>query len=145
MGFDKDLELGKKYEIKSLKYFKYDDFMRTEGYNKNYDLVIIKDGIKTKIEVKCDRLSYKTGNLAIEYIYKNQPSGIKTSKADYYIYFVIHPDNKHTVYKFPIEKLKILCRGRRSVTGGDNNKSIMYLLPVSDLDKFKTRTVNNSI
>jgi hypothetical protein len=38
------------------------------------------------IEVKCDRIAVKTGNVYIEYESRGKPSGISTSQADYWVY-----------------------------------------------------------
>ena len=135
MTFFNDLKLGNFYEKKAIRYFNYDTYeFCNDG---RYDILIKKDSIETKIEVKSDRRAYETGNLAIEYKYKGCPSGIRKTEAEYYIYFVIKPDKKYDVYKFPIQDLNILCRGKKSVCGGDNNQSIMYLLPINLCEKYK--------
>ena len=98
-----------------------------KGYFKEYDLIITKDNNETRIEVKSDRHASKTGNLAIEYECNNKPSGITSTEADYYIYFIVHPDRDET-YKIPIDDLKNLVKDCRKVSGGDGNRSKMYLL-----------------
>ena len=125
--FHKDLKQGQKYETKCLEYLDYDSVIHKKGYFKEYDLTIFKNGHPIKIEVKSDRQASKTGNLAIEYECNNNPSGITSTKADYWVYFVVYPDREEC-YKIPIDDLKNIIKDCRKVSGGDGYKSRMYLL-----------------
>jgi|OM-RGC.v1.029334484 hypothetical protein len=91
--FNNDLQYGQKYEEKAIQYFINNGYELKEYIpNKKvleYDFIISKDNKDYKIEVKCDRLASKTGNIAIEYECSNKPSGISTSQADYYIYYIV--------------------------------------------------------
>lgn len=136
--FNRDKIQGDYYEKEALKYLKYDSYKITEGYFKEYDIITYrKEGIVEKIEVKSDRLSSRTGNLCIEYQYKGCNSGILSTEADYYFYFVLYcKDNniyrnviKYDLYKIPVNELKELVKDCKSVYGGDNGYSKMYLLP----------------
>ena len=135
MGFDEDLKFGHKYEKKSLKYLDFDDYEFKKGYFKEYDLLIKKNNKITKIEIKCDRLSYKTGNLAIEYRCNDKDSGLSSTKADYWMYFIIKP-NDETCYKIPVDDLRKLVKNCRSVRGGDGYNSELYLLKVKECEKY---------
>ncbi len=73
MKFIEDLAFGKSWEIKLLEHLNYDTYIQTEGLIKDYDIEITKDNIKTKYEVKVDRMAYNTGNIVIEYECKNIP------------------------------------------------------------------------
>jgi hypothetical protein len=134
--FEKDLAQGKKYEVESLNYLDYDTYEMKEGYFKEYDLTIFKDGTPTKIEVKSDRQASTTGNMAIEYECKNKPSGLSATKADYWIYFVVHKD-KDECYKIPTDELRELVKDCRKVRGGDNYMSRMYLLKIDNCKKYR--------
>lgn len=134
--FEKDLAQGKKYEVESLNYLDYDTYEMKEGYFKEYDLTIFKDGTPTKIEVKSDRQSSTTGNMAIEYECKNKPSGLSATTADYWIYFVVHKD-KDECYKIPTDELRELVKDCRKVRGGDNYMSRMYLLKIDNCKKYR--------
>jgi len=146
--FERDLKQGSYYENETLKYLEYDEYEITEGYFKEYDIIIKKDNIYTKIEVKSDRLSSKTQNLCIEYSYKGFDSGINTTKADYYYYYVLYcKDNniyndviKYELYKLPVKKLKKIIKKCRSVKGGDNKNSSLYLLPLDKCYKYLIKT-----
>lgn len=134
--FEKDLAQGKKYELESLKYLDYDNYEMKEGYFKEYDLIITKDNVDTKIEVKSDRQASITGNMAIEYECNDKPSGLTSTTADYWLYFVVHKD-KDECYKIPTNELKDLVKNCRKVRGGDGYKSKMYLLKISDCGKYR--------
>ena len=126
--FQKDLSTGHFYEERSLLYLDYDEHKFIEGYFKEYDLEIIKDGKTIKIEVKSDKRASRTGNLAIEYECNDKPSGITSSTADYWIYFIVFEDHEE-VYKVPLDKLRKIAKKCHKVSGGDNNLSRMYLVP----------------
>jgi hypothetical protein len=98
--FKMNLNQGKKYEKIALEYLKYDTVEHIEGNFKEYDFIISKDNIKYKYEVKSDRQASITGNLAIEYEYNKKPSGISSSLADFWIYFIVYED-KEECYKIP--------------------------------------------
>jgi len=132
MTFTEDLNFGKEYEKKALEYIEYKTVIFPEGYFKPYDFITDGD---TKYEVKCDRLGYKTGNLAIEYECNNKPSGISTTEADYWIYFIISPD-KTDCYKIPVSDLLNLINDCRKVRGGDNYMSCLRLLPIKKCSKY---------
>lgn len=135
-NFDKDLKLGQKYEQEALKYFKYNDFKISEGKFKPYDIELTTDNGKRYIEVKCDRLAHKTGNLAIEYECNGQPSGLNSTKAHIWIYFIVHTKE---VFIIPVKKLKELINNCKSVNGGDGYRSKMFLLPKNNLLDFSRK------
>lgn len=134
MTFKEDLKFGQTFEIKALDYFKYNTYKKNN--DNRYDLILDD---KIKIEVKADRLSYHTNNIAIEFECFDNPSGISISEADYYIYFIIKPNNEYTVYKFKTDELKDIIKNCRIVSGGDMKASKMYLLNVNKIKNFITR------
>jgi len=91
--------------------------------------------LQKKIEVKRDFRAIETGNIFVEYQSRNKPSGLTTSEAHYWVYWL---SEKHFI---TIEKneLKILCRKylgtNRDVLGGDNNTSKGILLPLIEFIK----------
>lgn len=134
MSFKKDLEFGNEYEKQALNYFKYKKYKIKEGYYKEYDIKLkLENGTYERIEVKCDRLAHKTNNIVIEYEYNDKPSGISTTKADKWIYF-IHNTNK--VFIIPTNDLKNIIKNCKIVNGGDNKLSKMYLVNINLLTKF---------
>lgn len=147
--FEEDLKNGKIYEKRSLLYLEYDKYKMIEGNFKEYDLEIVKDNKKIKIEVKSDKQASITNNLAIEYKYNNKKSGISSTTADYYIYFILYPNeiidgkkfsaesfHREEVYKIPVGELKIIVKTCQKVNGGDGNKSKIYLVPKNIVQKY---------
>ena len=128
-NFQNDLQYGQKYEEKALKYLDYDTVEHMEGYFKEYDLIITKDEVKTKIEVKSDRRAQFTKNLAIEFECNGKPSGVSTSEADYWMYFIVYDDRNDEVFKIPVSELKKLIKNCRTAWGGDGYRSRLKLLP----------------
>lgn len=85
------------------------------------------------IEVKRDYGYIKTGNVFVEYKFNGKPSGLSTSSALYYCFFL-----SDTVFIFiETKELKALCRKylgtNRDVKGGDHNASLGVLLPLNEL------------
>jgi hypothetical protein len=112
--------------------FRYDlEFGIVEGESWFHNVVS-----NSKIEVKTDRLTEKTGNVYIEYESRGKPSGIVTSEADCWVYKV---SNGRAII---IEKEELKARlrelvksgkARMGVKGGDNNTSLGVLVKVKDL------------
>ena len=84
------------------------------------------------IEVKNDLKASKTGNLFIEYMSRGKPSGIGTTKAQWYAFIV-----EDRIVILPTEKLKLIARKyfntKRDVLGGDSNSSKGILVPFKEL------------
>jgi hypothetical protein len=112
-------------------------FLLQKGYkildmNKTMDYDIkITDGLFDRtIEVKTDRYEYmkgvKTDNMFLEVSCNDKMSGIRGSKADYFIYY--YPDWE-LAYLISMNKIrKIANYGRRSNQSGDKNKVTGYLI-----------------
>jgi hypothetical protein len=134
-NFKGDLKLGNKYEIKATGLFEYDSCDIKKGKFKAYDFSFKKDNKETFVEVKSDRIAHKTGNLCIEYKCNNLDSGITTTTAHYWVYYVIG-DKKDDVYIIPTDELRKIACSFRSVNGGDGFRSKMYLVPRTKLIKY---------
>lgn len=132
--FSADLEIGHKLE-----YFlawvlekKYSEVLISQGRFKFFDIHIPETG--RKIECKFDKKSKVTPNIAVEYECYGKPSGITTTQAhDWVILLWDETQNKWLFVIIPIEHLRIMCEGKRSVSGGDFYASRMYLLPKKEL------------
>ena len=98
---------------------------------------LIKNG---KVEVKRDRESYRTGNVAVEITYRGEPSGIAVTEAEWWAFVL---DNEigtpHAIVIVPLWHLKYLAkrcaREGKLVMGGDDKASKMILIPKADLLK----------
>ncbi len=128
-----DITINTKHTMEYNNDFKYDLKFGNKGEN------LLANILKSKgdtIEVKTDKdaiKNKKTGNVFIEYQYKNKASGISKSKAIWYA-FVISNEN---IIIIETKKLKNICRKylntKRDVKGGDNNTSKGILLPLNEL------------
>jgi hypothetical protein len=90
-----------------------------------------------KIEVKSERdLWQRTGNIAIEYESYGKPSGIDATESDYWFHNLCVGDDTFCTLVFNTDSLKKIIKNldyKRSVSGGDNNASRMYLLNLQKL------------
>lgn len=134
MPFQNDLLLGKKYEVMLLDYLDKDEYDEVEfAPNQRFvewDVKVRRGQLEAKYEVKADRLTAKTGNFCIEYECAGQPSGISTTQANYYAYFVL--DGSHQdLYLIPVERIKeLIAQGAyKKMNGGDGYRSRFYLIP----------------
>lgn len=83
-----------------------------------------------KIEIKADSMAHLTGNLFIEVYYRNKPSGISTTEADYWLFKF----ETGTAIVISTERLKQLVKKFFSINGfkegGDDNMSKGVLIPL---------------
>ena len=90
-----------------------------------------------KIEVKSERDMWaKTGNIAIEYESYGKPSGINATEADYWFHNLCIGKDTFATLVFDVPSLKRIIENldyKKSVSGGDNNASRMYLLNLQKL------------
>lgn len=88
-----------------------------------------------KIEVKYDRQAKETGNLFIEYMSRGKLSGISTTKADYYAYYIDDDFCIVISVKELKEKIKKLYKENKAkkILGGDKNTSKALLVKIEDL------------
>ena len=143
--FINDLQTGEYYEMELLKHIPHKSYEKKEGYFKEYDLIVFKkNGFKSTYEVKSDKQINIYGNICIEYMCKNKPSGISTSTAKYWAIFE-PKDRNYTLYKIPT---KILIDSiekklyKRDCIGGDNKASRLYLF---DKNLFKDYIIYTDI
>ena len=90
-----------------------------------------------KIEVKSERgMWMKTGNIAIEYESWRKPSGIMATESDYWFHNLCVGDNEFCTLVFKSDVLKTIVDKLdyfKTVSGGDNNASKMYLVNLQKL------------
>ena len=136
--FKENIAFGNIYEKKAVEYFDHDDFKIEEGKVSSHDIVFTKNNTEIKVEVKSDRLAYKTGNLCIEIESNSILSGLSVTQADFWLYFVINPNGENTIYKIPIDILWELTN--RFINnyrfGGYKRLSKMVLIPTMLLHEY---------
>ena len=90
-----------------------------------------------KIEVKSERDMWaRTGNIAIEYESYGKPSGISATESDYWFHNLCIGDNTFATLVFDVPSLKRIINNldeKRTVSGGDNGASKMYLVSLQKL------------
>jgi hypothetical protein len=131
----------KENNSKSIKKLKESDFSITQfskdfKYGKKHEKLVMKS--REDYELKTDRLAHKTGNVFVEFESRKKESGIKTSKADIWIFKIVDKNDKHLFsIEIPLDRLlkKVYNSTYRIVAGGDNLTSKGYLIPLVDLVK----------
>ena len=123
-------------DLKELKThdFSVIQFNKDLKYGKKHEKLVRKS--REDYELKTDRLSHKTGNAFVEFESRNKESGIKTSKADIWIFKIVDKNDKHLFsIELPLDRLreKVYNSTYRIVSGGDNLTSKGYLVPLQDL------------
>ena len=123
-------------DIKKLKThdFSITKFKKDLNYGKKHEKLVIES--YKNYELKTDRLAHKTGNVFVEFESRKKESGIKTSKADIWIFKIVDKNDKHLFsIEIPLDRLrrKVYNSTYRIVAGGDNLTSKGYLIPLQDL------------
>jgi hypothetical protein len=85
--FKRDLAKYTPYEdvlaTKLIKYYNLTDTKYQKCNNNSYDIRLSNN---QTYELKCDVTGQKTGNVFVEHYSRGKPSGILTTKADYYVF-----------------------------------------------------------
>jgi Holliday junction resolvase-like predicted endonuclease len=138
--FKRNLAYGSKAEKKAVEILRpqYQGVRRIadkyKGTFKEYDLI---DDVGNTFEVKVDATSKKTGNIAIEHKSYGKLSGIASTKAKYWFQFFYCEGWAYTVCEVEDLRDLIILNNYRSVNGGEDMQSEMYLIPVIDfVEKF---------
>jgi hypothetical protein len=140
MSFNSDLAFGNIYEKKLVELIPNESYLIKEGYFPDYDVEITNNNIMVTYEVKADRYTYKTNNVAIEFECNNSPSGIETTTSDFYAYFVIKPYNLFELYIIPTNIIKSKIEEKeykKILLGGDNKKSRLYIMDLNNFLEYK--------
>lgn len=135
MSFRADLTFGKTWEEVASRIVGGAVEKAPEGKFKPYDF--ISNGLK--YEVKADRLAYKYGGntMFIEFECSGKPSGISTTEADFWFYFMVHPSGSWKAWCIPVAELKQMCVGCIVKKGGDGWRSRGYIVPVKTSAHFE--------
>jgi hypothetical protein len=89
------------------------------------------------IEVKLDRWAQLTGNIAVEFSNRGKPSGIETTRADFWCYVVEVKGEQDLMVLIETNKLRKICERYyflgRTKKMGDNDMSEAVLVPVNEI------------
>lgn len=123
--FTDDLKVGKIAEgiVLDLIHNKYPKAYLKTGYEPKYDIFIPEKNYG--IEVKLDRKSRQTDNVAIECEYKGMPSGIKTTQAEFWV--IIFWDKKWKYGIIKVDDLLSLCQRSDPICAGSG--AMCHLIP----------------
>jgi len=111
------------------------DFRNDLEFGQMYETKFHRMLSEKKVEVKSDRQSMVTGNVFIEFSYKNEISGILKTEADYYAYYI----NDETCITMSVKTLKVklkkLYKEKKAIVrpGGDENTSMGLVVKIKDL------------
>lgn len=91
--------------------------------------------LKGKIEVKTDERAFETKNVVVEFTYKGNDSGIRTTTADWWSFVLSGSHKKEVIVMIKTSRLKELIakNNYQTACGGDNYNSSMYKVPLKDL------------
>lgn len=143
MNFTKDLAFGNAYERKLIETLPSESYLIKEGYFPHYDVEIINKGIPSKYEVKADRYTHKTNNIAIEFECNGKPSGINNTQSDFYAYYVVRPNGDDDLFIIPTKEIQVRIieeSYKKIVVGGNNNKSKMYMFDIKGFLGYRYKT-----
>lgn len=139
MAFRKDLLFGNKYEQELINVLKPENYKIMKGYHKEYDIEIYENNETILYEVKADRLAYTTNNLCIEYECNAKPSGITSTTADNYAYFITKPNDEYDLYIIPVAVIRdgiTQTKYKRKMKGGNGYRSNFYLFDIGIYAEF---------
>jgi len=94
-----------------------------------------------KLEIKTERDKwYDSGNIYVEIESRGKPSGLQTTKADYWVINLNKNNKDYCKLFFEIEDFKKITHKYRYnlVNGGDNGTSKGYLIPIKELFNIET-------
>ena len=141
-NFVNDISFGQKYEKIARDLCTEEVTEIAVGRVKEYDFKTVK----YSYEVKADRWEHKYQNKSffIEYECSGKPSGISSTKADYWFYFMVHPSGQFQVYRLPVDVLKQECKTKmRSVCGGDGGRSRGHIVSINNLLSYRIKTADD--
>jgi hypothetical protein len=89
------------------------------------------------VEVKRDRMTYKTGNVIVEYECRGKPSGIAITKSEWFSFVLSGEYKDEVIIIIKTSRLKTIARHYYQIQGvqfgGDDNLSKIVKIPVKEL------------
>jgi hypothetical protein len=122
----KDINVLRKFDI---------DLSWGQQWEKYIDNIF--SGVTTS-EVKSERDQWhRTGNIAIELACRGKPSGLQSTKSDMWVHNLIKNNEHILTIMIKTERLKEIiikmAPQTRIINGGDNNASVICLVPIKAL------------
>ena len=149
-SWNDDLAFGKKYEDLWVNILNGDyDYIERAPDKKfsDWDIKIVKDNIEITYEIKADRLTAISNNIAIEFEHRGNKSGIAVSRAKYWIIFCVDLDGlgSYNIYKIPRKDLirKFINNGNYKCIKENNEKAKFVLIETKYLKDYLYKVVYN--
>lgn len=112
--------------------FRADDSMNLP----HFDMIVCNGRLKCiTVEVKSD--SYNNSNAPIETCHNSQPSGIKATKADVYVFYKSHTKSMYIV---SVDKLRSVLK-KYPVKEAWHSGSKMHLVDLNEFDPFNAASL----
>jgi hypothetical protein len=91
-----------------------------------------------RLELKSESWQWEqTGNIAVEYEWNGQPSGIAATQADWWVHELLRDDRTLVYLWFPVKRLKdlahIAIKNGRARIGGDGDRSRIALISLREI------------
>lgn len=141
MSFTADLKFGQIFQELTKKLVGEKVIHSPDGNFKPYDFktewVEDEKTGNTTYEVKADRLGHKWGSFYIEFECNGKPSGLSTTEADYWWYYIVK-DNYYMAWEIPTKTLRDSISTAKCVkSGGDGGRSKGYIFNWNNFENFK--------
>jgi hypothetical protein len=141
LNFKQDLKLGNDGETAVRTFLESQGASFIESnYDNQYDLKMMVKGFEKTYEIKTDvkvAPLFDTGNIFIEYESRNKPSGISTSKADWFVTYFIFLNELWFIKTETLRKLILENEYPIFKDAGDIGSATHgYLLPRKDVKKY---------
>ena len=140
-SFQTAYALGRKYEqvlLRTLNFNNISSYKVASGYFKDWDVFVqTKDGRTITFESKADTYAQRTNELAIEFRYRNEPSGIESTKATIWAHWVV---GTRRYYLIPTRVLRRLIEEGKYTSikrGGDGSMSAMYIVECETVKEYE--------
>ena len=141
LNFKQDLKLGNDGETTVRIFLESQGAKFIDSNNDNkYDLKMMVKGLEKTYEIKTDvkvAPLFDTGNIFIEYESRNKPSGIATSKADWFVTYFLFLNELWFIKTESLRKLILENEYPIVKDAGDVGSATHgYLLPRKDVKKY---------
>ena len=141
LNFKQDLKLGNDGETAVRTFLESQGATFKESNHDNkYDLKMLVKGLEKTYEIKTDvkvAPLFDTGNIFIEYESRNKPSGIATSKADWFVTYFLFLNELWFIKTETLRKLILENEYPTFKDAGDIGSATHgYLLPRKDVKEY---------
>ena len=116
-------------------------------YGKAREKTLAKIIEKGNLEVKSEKdWWWHTNNIAVEFESWGKPSGIKTTKAKYWVHNLCKDDLMYARIILDVPVLKRLCKKYKDNwrKGGEQNASKFYLIPLKEILIYDNKVANQN-